>query len=117
MPAKIVLLARNLYEDFIDKKSIAVARMPALESPGVVASNYDTPQSDRLVADCDTTLGRLIFNISTADSTGRCNTQSLTTERRMLKNETAAKSVRSSDDSEWLLLTSGGRTSSRLLWV
>ena len=61
-----MLLTLNLYEDFVDKEGIAVTLMPAPKSPGVVTTKFDTPQSDRLVADCETTLGHEIFDISTA---------------------------------------------------
>ena len=48
-----MLLAVDLYEDFIDVERVAVAMMPSLQSPGVDCSELDAPMSDRFAGDSD----------------------------------------------------------------
>ena len=48
---KIVLLALDLHKDFIDEEGIAIALMPALQSPRIPRPKLDAPQTNRLIAD------------------------------------------------------------------
>ena len=54
---QIVLLAADLHEGFINEEGISVALMFSPESPGVLGTEFDTPQTDRLIADDYPTLG------------------------------------------------------------
>ncbi len=65
-PPKILLLPLNLDEDFVNKESIAVTLVPAPKSPRILRAEFDTPQSDRLVADPNTALGHKILDIAVA---------------------------------------------------
>ena len=46
--------------------SNTVTLMPTPKSSGVLRAEFDTPQSNRLVADRNTTLGHKILDIATA---------------------------------------------------
>jgi hypothetical protein len=52
------------HENLIKVEGITVTLMPAPKSSGVLRTKFDTPQSDRLVADRDTTLGHQILDIA-----------------------------------------------------
>ena len=65
-PPQIMLLAIDLHEDFIDVECVAVALVSALQSTGVIGPKLDAPESDGLMADCDTTFGQDIFDITVA---------------------------------------------------
>jgi hypothetical protein len=41
--------------------------MPLLQSPGVFGREFDAPEANALIADCDTSLGEMIFDISLAE--------------------------------------------------
>jgi hypothetical protein len=41
-----VLLAVDLYEDFIDAESVTVTTMLSLHSPGVYSSEFDAPEAE-----------------------------------------------------------------------
>ncbi len=49
-----MLLPLNLDEDFVDKERITVTLVLAFQSPRIFGAKLDTPEADRLVADCDT---------------------------------------------------------------
>jgi hypothetical protein len=42
---KVVLLAVDFHEDFIDEESITIAPMPSFQSPGVYRYKLDTPKT------------------------------------------------------------------------
>jgi hypothetical protein len=51
---EIVLLAVDLHENLIDEKGIAETLVLSFQSPCIFGATLDTPEADRLVADCDT---------------------------------------------------------------
>ena len=55
---EIVLFASDLYEDLINVECIAIPSVPTIQPTGVFGSELYTPQSDRLVADCDAALSQ-----------------------------------------------------------
>ena len=57
-PPQIVLLAADLYEDRINVNCVAIALMSAFQSTSVFGSKLDAPESDGLVAHCDTTFSQ-----------------------------------------------------------
>ena len=61
-----MLLAIDLYEDFIDEERVTITTMLSLQPPGVNRSKLDAPESDSFVADGDATLSKKVFNISMA---------------------------------------------------
>ena len=52
-----MLLAIDLHEGFIDEEGVAIASVVSFQSSGVHSSEFDAPETDRLAADSDTTLG------------------------------------------------------------
>ena len=62
-----MLPAIDLHEHFIDIEGVSVASMFAFESFRVESTELDTPKPDGFVADCDTPLGKEIFNVSMAE--------------------------------------------------
>ena len=62
-----MLFAIDFHEDFIDKESIAVTAMLALQSLRVESTELDAPEPDGLIADCDATLSKEIFYIPVAE--------------------------------------------------
>lgn len=61
-----MLLAIDLHKDFIDEEGVAITSMVPLQSSSVDCSEFDAPQADRFVADGDTALCEMIFDISVA---------------------------------------------------
>ena len=61
-----MLLAIDLYEDFIDVEGVAVTLMLPPQSPGVDCSELVTPESDRFSGYSNASLGQQVFNISVA---------------------------------------------------
>ena len=61
-----MVYALDLHENLIEAKSIAIPLMPAPKSLRVRGTELNTPQSDRLVADTNATLGHKILNIASA---------------------------------------------------
>ncbi len=61
-----MLPALNLDQGVINKESIAVTLVPAPKSPSLLRAEFDTPPSDRLVADPNTALGHKILDIAVA---------------------------------------------------
>ena len=57
-----MLLAVNLYENFIDEESITIPSVLSLQSSSVYGSEFDAPEPDGFVAYSDTTLSEKIFN-------------------------------------------------------
>ena len=55
---EIVLPPANLHEDLINEEGIATALRLSPESPGVLGSKVDAPQTNGLVADGDAALGQ-----------------------------------------------------------
>jgi len=53
---KILLVSLNLDEDFVNEKSIAVAPVPAKKSLRIFRAECNTSQSNRLIADSNTSL-------------------------------------------------------------
>ena len=66
-PPQIVLLASDLYEDLINVECVAVALVSAFQWTSVFSSELDAPESDGLMADCDTTFGQQISDIPVAE--------------------------------------------------
>ena len=60
----IDLMVRDTGEDLIDEECVAVATVLTLQSSSVYRSEFDAPEPDTLVADCDSTFGKKIFNTS-----------------------------------------------------
>ncbi|VVT14678.1 hypothetical protein MARINON1_50179 [Marinobacter salarius] len=58
-----VQLAINLHEDLINKESISVPLVFALQTPGVLETKLVTPQTDRFMTYRDATLRKKILNI------------------------------------------------------
>ena len=61
-----MLLAIDLYEDFIDVESVTVTTMFSFQSPSVQSAEFDAPEADRLSSDDDASLGEEIFDIPVA---------------------------------------------------
>jgi hypothetical protein len=64
---KVVLLAIDLDEDFVDLESVSIAVMLSLQSPRVQYTELDTPQTDRFSTDSDTSRCQQILDISVAE--------------------------------------------------
>lgn len=69
-------------KNLIKVKSIAITLMPAPKSPSVFITEFDTPQSNRLVADRDTTLGHKILDIAKADAEAMTQPDNVLNNRR-----------------------------------
>jgi hypothetical protein len=63
---QVVLLAVDFDEDLINEEGITVALVLSLQSPRVDGTEFDAPEPDGLVADCDTAFSEKVFNISMA---------------------------------------------------
>lgn len=61
---QVVQLAINLHEDLINKESISVPLVFALQTPGVLGTKLVAPQTDRFMTYHDATLSQKILNIS-----------------------------------------------------
>ena len=57
-PPQIVLLAADLHKDFINEENISVALMFSPESPGVLGTEFDLPESNVFVGDRDPSFGQ-----------------------------------------------------------
>ena len=55
---QIVLLAVDLHEDFINEEGVPIALMFSPESPGVLGTEFDLPESNEFVGDRDPSLGQ-----------------------------------------------------------
>ena len=66
-PPEIAALPTNSDEDLIQLPDITQPAMPAPEVPSIGAPEFGIPQSDRLVGDCNDTLGEKIFDIPEAE--------------------------------------------------
>ena len=58
------LLVRHTGEDLIDEECVTVASVLSLQTPRILQAELDTPEADGFVADCNTSLGEKIFDIS-----------------------------------------------------
>jgi hypothetical protein len=63
-PPKVVLLALDLHEDFIDVECIAVSSVLSLQSSGGYRTKLDEPQADCLSADGNTSLCQEALDIA-----------------------------------------------------
>jgi hypothetical protein len=61
-----MLLAIDLYEDFINEDGVTITTMLTLQAVGINRSEFDTPQTDGFVGDCDAALSKKILNITMA---------------------------------------------------
>ena len=52
-PPQVMLLSIDLYEDFIDVKSIAISSVLSLQAAGINGAEFDAPEADRFAADDD----------------------------------------------------------------
>ena len=52
------------HENLIEVEGITVTPMPTPKASGILRAEFDTPQSDRLVADRDTTLRHKFLDIA-----------------------------------------------------
>ena len=59
-----MLLTVDLHEDFVNEEGIAVASVLTLQSPCVLGTELDAPQTNGLIADGDAALGQQILYIS-----------------------------------------------------
>ena len=59
-----MLLAVDLHKDFIDIEGVAITSVPLFQLSGVYCAKLDAPQTYRLAADRDTTLGQEIFDVA-----------------------------------------------------
>ena len=64
---QILLLASDLYENFVDEDSIAVASMRSPQSACVPGIKLTAPQSDRFTAGLDPPVSQQVFDISVTD--------------------------------------------------
>jgi len=63
---QVLLLAIDLHEDLIDVERIAVASVSLFESTSIPSPKLDAPESDRLVADINSSFGEQVFDITIA---------------------------------------------------
>ncbi len=61
-----MLLAVDLYEDFINVESVAEASVFSLQSAGINGSEFYTPEADRFSADSDASFSQEVFNVPVA---------------------------------------------------
>ena len=61
---KIILLAIDSYEDFIDIKCVAITSVFAFQSTSIQCAECDAPQANRLAGDGDAPFGKQVFDIS-----------------------------------------------------
>lgn len=61
-----MLLAIDLYKDFIDGENVSISTMALSQSPCIFGTKLDAPEPDRFVADDDTSLSKQILDISVA---------------------------------------------------
>jgi hypothetical protein len=52
-----MLIAVDFHEAFIDEEGITIATVLTLQSSSVDNSEFDTPQPDSFIADCNSSLG------------------------------------------------------------
>jgi hypothetical protein len=52
-PPEIVLLAVDFHENFVDEESVTIAWVLPFQSPGVLGTEFDTPQPIGFAADSD----------------------------------------------------------------
>ena len=62
-----MLLAIDLYQDFVDVEDIAIAPMLSLESSRVQGTELDAPEPNRFASDCDSSLSQEIFYIAVTE--------------------------------------------------
>lgn len=62
-----MLLAVDLYEDFVDVERIAVSLVVSLHSACVHKTEFYAPQADRFTADDDPACGQQIVDIAMAE--------------------------------------------------
>jgi len=67
-PPKIVLLAVDLDEDFIDVEGVAVSTMLSFQAACINGSEFVAPEPDRFAADIDASFSEKIFNVSVAET-------------------------------------------------
>ena len=65
---QVVLFTSDLYEDFIDKECVSIARVLAAQAPGNLRPKLDAPEADRFTADGNTPFGEEVFDISVAQT-------------------------------------------------
>ena len=63
---EVMLLAVDLYKNFIDEKCVTIATVLSLQSSGVEITEFYAPEADRFAADSDASLSQKIFNITVA---------------------------------------------------
>ena len=61
-----MLLAIDLYEDFIDVEGVAVAPVLSLQAAGINSAKLDTPEAYCFATDIDASFGEQIFDITVA---------------------------------------------------
>ena len=62
-----MLFAIDLDEDFVNIEGVAIATMSTLQPLGIFGSEFDTPEANSLVADCDTAFWQEILDISVTE--------------------------------------------------
>jgi len=64
LPATGILVAINLYEDFIDVEGVTVALMLSFQMAGIFCAEFDASETDRFVRDGNASFSEQIFDIS-----------------------------------------------------
>ena len=64
-----MLLAVDLYKDFVDVESVAVASVFSLQAACIDGSELYAPKADSFTADGDATFGKQIFDIAVTVNT------------------------------------------------
>jgi hypothetical protein len=66
-PPEVMLLAIDLYEDFVNEERVAIASVLSFQAASIDSPELDTPKADRFTADRDTAFGENVFDISMAE--------------------------------------------------
>ena len=61
-----MLLAVDLDEDFIDVERVAIASVLSFQTTSINSREFNTPETDCLAADSDSSFGEEVFNIAMA---------------------------------------------------
>lgn len=64
-----MLLAVDLYEDFVDEKGVTITTVLSFQSAGINGSKLDAPEADRFSTDGDASFGKEVFDIPMAVTT------------------------------------------------
>ena len=124
-------MVRHTGEDFIDEECVAVSSVLSLQTPCIFGTEFNTPQSDGIIADGDTSFGKEIFNVTMAvvetimepdgitDDVGWKSVTLVCIHRPILSNETSVfvSTLRSANLLKAVLHRAGSITFSVYPWV